>query len=86
MFPGSSNYQVDGVGIKRVVDPSLNDGSADTFVRQTSDSSFRDYEYSVDDLPDFNSFAIKFVMAGSNQATPPLIRQLRAIATIKPRI
>jgi hypothetical protein len=25
-------------------------------------------------------------MAGTNQATPPLIRQLRAIATIKPRI
>jgi hypothetical protein len=86
LFPGSSNYQVDGQGIKRVIDSSLNDGSADTFVRQTSDSSFRDYEYSVDDLPDFNSFAIKIVMAGSNQATPPLIRQLRAIATIKPRI
>jgi hypothetical protein len=25
-------------------------------------------------------------MASSNQATPPLIRQLRAIANIKPRI
>jgi hypothetical protein len=86
LFPGSSNYQVDGQGIKRVIDPSLNDGSSDTFVRQTSDSSFRDYEYSVDDLPDFNAFAIKIVMAGTNQATPPLIRQLRAIATIKPRI
>ena len=86
LFPGSSNYQVDGQGIKRVIDPSLNDGSADTFARQTSDSSFRDYEYSVDDLPDFNAFAIKIVMAGDNQATPPLIRQLRAIATIKPKI
>ncbi len=86
LFPGSSNYQVDGVGIKRVIDPSLNDGSADTFASQTADSSFRDYEYSVDDLPDFNSFAIKIVMAGTNQATPPIIRQLRAIATIKPRI
>jgi len=86
LFPGSSNYQVDGQGIKRVIDPSLNDGSADTYARQTSDSSFRDYEYSIDDLPDFNAFAIKIVMAGTNQATPPLIRQLRAIATIKPRI
>ena len=86
LFPGHSNYQVDGQGIKRVIDPSLNDGSADTFVRQTSDPTFRDYEYSVDDLPDFNAFAIKIVMAGENQATPPLIRQLRAIATIKPRI
>jgi hypothetical protein len=25
-------------------------------------------------------------MAGTNQATPPLISQLRAIATVKPRI
>ena len=86
LFPGYSNYQVDGVGIKRIIDPSLNDGSADSRVLQSSDRSFRDYEYSVDDLPDFNAFAIKIVMAGSNQATPPLIKDLRAIATIKPRI
>ena len=86
LFPGHSNYQIDGQGIKRVIDSSLNDGSEDTFVRQTSNSSFRDYEYSVDDLPNFNAFAIKIVMAGTNQAIPPLIRQLRAIATTKPKI
>jgi hypothetical protein len=86
LFPGSSNYQVDGQGIKRIIDPSLNDGSSDTYVRQTSDPTFRDYEYSVDDLPDFSSFAIKIVMASTNQATPPLIRQLRAIATKKPNV
>lgn len=86
LFPGFSNYQVDGIGIKRVIDPSLNDGSADFNVTQSSDRSFKDYEYSVDDLPDFNAFAIKIVMAGTNQATPPLIKNLRAIATIKPRI
>ena len=84
-FPGYSNYQVDGNGIKRVIDPSLNDGSADYYAQQTSDRSFRDYEYSVDDLPDFNGFAIKIVMAGNNQATPPVITQLRAIATVKPK-
>jgi hypothetical protein len=86
LFPGYSNYQVDGVGIKRVINPSLNDGSADSKVKQSSDRSFRDYEYSIDDLPEFYAFAIKIVMAGSNQATPPLIKQLRAIATIKPNI
>jgi len=64
----------------------LNDGSADTFVRQTSDRSFREYEYSVDDLPEFTGYAIKIVMAGSNQATPPIIKDLRAIATIKPKV
>lgn len=86
LFPGYSNYSIDGVRIKRVINPSLNDGTSDYKVIQTSDRAFKDYEYSVDDLPDFTAFAIKIVMAGSNQAAPPLVRQLRAIATVKPRI
>ena len=86
LFPGYSNYQVDGFGIKRVIDSSLSDGSSDSKVQETSDRSFKDYEYSVDDLPDFTAFAIKIVMASSNQATPPLIRDLRAIATAKPKL
>ena len=86
LFPGYLNYRVDGFGIKRVIDSSRNDGSADSLVNETSDRSFKDYEYSVDDLPDFNAFAIKIVMAGTNQATPPIISALRAIATVKPRI
>ena len=86
LFPGYSNYQIDGNGIKRVIDPSMNDGSADSFVIQSDDRSFNDYEYSVDDLPDFNAFSIKIIMAGTNQATPPLVQDLRAIATVKPRI
>ncbi len=86
LFPGYSNYQIDGIGIKRVIDPSKNDGSADSFVQQTSDRSFKDYEYSVDDLPDFSSFAIKIVMSGRNQATYPMVSALRAIATVKPKL
>jgi len=86
LFPGYSNYQVDGVGIKRIVDPSRNDGTSDVFVQQSSDRTFKDYEYSVDNLPDFYAFAIKIVMAGTNQATPPLIKDLRAIATVKPQL
>ena len=86
LFPGYSNYIIDGNGIKKVEDASKNDGSSDSDVSQTSDRSFRDYEYSVDDLPEFTGFAIKIVMASTNQATPPLIKQLRAIATIKPKV
>jgi hypothetical protein len=86
LFPGYSNYQVDGFEIKRVTDKSLSDGSADSNVKETSDRSFKDYEYSIDDLPDFTAFAIKIVMASSNQATPPLIKDLRAIATAKPKL
>ena len=86
LFPGYKNYQIDGQGIKRVIDKSQNDGSADSKVEFTSDRSFLDYEYSVDDLPDFDAFSIKIVMAGENQAIPPMIKQLRAIATVKPRV
>jgi hypothetical protein len=86
LFPGYSNYQIDGQGIKRVIDKSQNDGSADSKIKFSSDTSFKDYEYSVDDLPDFTAFSIKIVMAGENQANPPLIKQLRAIATTKPKV
>jgi hypothetical protein len=86
LFPGYSNYQIDGQGIKRVIDPSKNDGSSDTFVQEGTITGFKDYQYSVDDLPDFNAFAIKIVMASTSQTNPPLIKDLRAFATIKPRV
>ena len=69
-----------------MIDKSQNDGSADYKVEFTSDGSFSDYEYSVDDLPDFSAFSIKIVMAGKNQAIPPIVKQLRAIATVKPGV
>ena len=84
LFPGYSNYTVDGQGIRRIIDESLNDGSSDRKVIPTSDRSFKDYEYTVDELPEFDAFSIKIVMASENQATPPMVKQLRAIATIKP--
>jgi hypothetical protein len=86
LFPGWANYQVDGQGIKRVVDPSMNNGSPDSKIIKNSDASFRDYEFSVDDLPDFDIFSIKIVMSSTNQSNPPLIKDLRAIATVKPRV
>jgi len=86
LFPGYSNYRVDGDGIKRVIDSSQNDGSNDTKITFGDDPSMRDYEYSVDDLPEFNAFAIKLVMASENQAAVPLVKDLRAIATVKPKL
>ncbi len=86
LFPGWSNYRVDGQGIKRVIDFSKNNGSSDSKITKSSDPSFKEYEYSVDDLADFDGFTIKIIMASSNQAKPPLIKDLRAIATVKPRV
>lgn len=85
-FPGYSNYQIGTDGIKRVIDPSLNDGSADYNVVKGTNNEVRDYEYSVDDLPDFTAFSIKIVMSGTNQAQPPYLTTLRAIATTKPKL
>ena len=62
------------------------DGTNDSKVVFGDDPTFKDYEYSVDDLPEFNAFAIKIVMASENQALVPKIKDLRAIATIKPKL
>lgn len=85
-FPGYSNYQIGTDGIKRVINPSLNDGSSDYEIIKQSNNQLRDYEYSVDDLPNFTAFSIKIVMSGTNQAVPPYLTLLRAIATKKPSL
>ena len=86
LFPGYKNYTIDSNGIKRVTDPSLNDGSSDS--RISVDSYFQEYEYeyTADDLPYFNAFSIKVIMSGTNQADAPYISDIRAIATIKPEV
>jgi len=38
------------------------------------------YEFTANDLPDFSGFAIKIIMAGTDQSNAPIIRDLRAIA------
>ena len=46
-----------------------------------SQSDFKEYQYSIDNLKEFSSFAIKIIMKSRNPALPPRIRDLRAIAT-----
>ena len=43
--------------------------------------SYQELTYSVDDLPEFSSFAIKVVMKTSNPAFVPKIQDLRAVAS-----
>ena len=86
LFPGYKNYAVDSNGIKRVIDPSLNDGTSDSPVRVGSYNQIFDYEYSADNLQYFNAFSIKVIMSGTNQANPPYLSDIRAIATIKPEV
>ena len=43
-------------------------------------SSYQDVKYSVSDLPEFSSFAIKVVMKGVDPAFVPKIQDIRAVA------
>jgi hypothetical protein len=43
-------------------------------------SSYQDIKYSVTDLPEFSSFAVKIVMSGADPAYVPKIQDIRAVA------
>jgi len=75
LFPGFNNLD-NG----RVVNPMNNDGLPDFFV--SADSDYRGYQYSMDNIGEFTSYRIKIVMAGTNQAQPPRIKNLRTIALL----
>ena len=56
-------------------------GGPDTVVNASlSDSDFKEYEYTANDLDEFIAFSIKIVMQGTNSSEPPRIKDLRAIA------
>jgi hypothetical protein len=41
---------------------------------------FREYEFTIDNLPAFRYFGIKLIGTSSNQAYPPRFKDLRVIA------
>ena len=82
-FPGYDNLDVNGA----IKDIAKNSGLPDKRIPKTDvlahgsdDLPFTDYEFSIDDLPEFRYFSIKIVGTGTDQAYPPRIRDLRAIA------
>ena len=82
-FPGASNLDVNG----KIIEFANCDGSSDKVVPKTdvlsadSDTAvFRDYEFTIDNLPEFRYFTIKIVGTSTNQAYPPRIKDLRVIA------
>ena len=82
-FPGYENLTDttgDGFGDK-VVDLTKNNGHSDKFIAASSNYfEFRPYQYTVNDLDEFNGFQIKIIMTGTNQAYPPRIKSLSALA------
>ncbi len=56
-------------------------GETDTPVTSAVDrTSFKEHEYTENDIPEFISFSIKIKMKGVNSSEPPLLKDLRAIA------
>jgi len=79
LFPGYSNIDNNG----NVIDEKNNDGTSDSFVLPSAlPSDYASYEYTAKNLPLFNGFQIKIIMAGTNQAVVPKIKDLRIIATL----
>tara|TARA_R100000152_G_C6757761_1_gene181616 strand:- start:465 stop:1448 length:984 start_codon:yes stop_codon:yes gene_type:complete len=77
LFPGYDNRDENGA----IINSKFNSGLPDKFVVPSSErGDFRDYEFTIDNLNEFNGFKIKIMMTGTNQARPPRIREFRAIA------
>ena len=76
LFPGFANIDDNG----NVINKTNNNGKPDNPVTPTANETFKDYEFTLEELPPFTSFQVKIDMVGTNQAQPPFIKDLRAIA------
>ena len=87
LFPGYNNLldtDGDGVGDK-IIDPSKFSGLPNKKVRASrliGPTGFEDLEYlyDIDSLPEFSAFQLKIVFSGTNEARPPSLKDIRAIA------
>jgi hypothetical protein len=78
-FPGYDNLDENG----NVINSSKNNGRSDRFVQASNTlNDFGNYEFTGKNITPFNGFQIKIIMTGTNQSYVPLIRDLRAIASI----
>ena len=87
LFPGYDNLlDTTGNGIgNKIIDPSKFNGLPNKKVRASrliGPTGFEDLEYlyDIDSLPEFSSFQIKIVFSGTNEARPPSLNDIRAIA------
>ena len=76
LFPGFDNIDQNG----KVINVSNNSGRPDDQITSSVGTEFKDYTFSSRELPPFTKFQIKIDMVGTDQAKPPLIKELRAIA------
>ena len=82
-FPGFDNFNSNGTIISTTNNngsPDLNVPKVDIFTPSPSMNQYREYKFSVDQLPTFKSFRIKLIGTSTNQATVPMIRNFRTIS------
>jgi hypothetical protein len=79
LFPGYENLDING----NIINQSEKTGHSDRFIPPSeTENDFLNYEYNAKNLPAFNGFQIKIIMAGTNSSKVPLIKDFRAIATV----
>ena len=81
-FPGYNNMiDTDGDGFgDDVIDIAKCDGTADAYVKPNGKNDFSEYQFTANDLEQFNGFTIKIVMSSTNECVPVRIKDFRAIA------
>jgi hypothetical protein len=81
-FPGYDNLiDTDGDGFgDLVIDPHKNSGRPDAFVTPDTAISFSEYQFTVNNVDQFNGFSIKIVMSSTNESTPVKLKDFRCIA------
>ena len=82
LFPGYDNLRdTDGDGFgDTVIAVTKNSGRPDAFVPASRDNEFLEYQFSIDDLEEFDGFRIKIVVSGTNEAKAPRFQDFRAVA------
>jgi hypothetical protein len=72
LFPGNS-LSFDGTSDKKII-------KSDALSFSSEELEFKDYEFTISNLPAFKYFSIKLIGSGTNQAFPPRLKDLRVIA------
>ena len=82
-FPGYENLNNKG----EVIAPQDSNGLPDKFVSKSNSSGFdaaslefRDYNFTVDQLPSFRVYRIKIILTSESQVYVPRVKDLRVMA------
>ena len=77
-------FWVENIADKRIETKS--DGRQDRFIPasdsagfKSSELTFREYEFNMEDLPPFKYYRVKFVLTSTNQTYVPRVSDLRVI-------